>query len=50
MDEIKQTEVPVINVIVNAPGWYGRFVLPESCFIELTSFLANRACVQQTAK
>lgn len=39
-----ETVVRTIGVTVNAPGWYGRFAIPETYFNELTTFLALRAC------
>ena len=40
------TAEPTFRVFVNAPGWRGSFALPQSCFNELTSFLARHACAE----
>lgn len=34
-------------VAVSAPGWNGRFTLPQRDFNELTSFLTHRACAEK---
>jgi hypothetical protein len=37
------------SVIVDSPGWHGHFTIPQSCFDELTTFLARHATAEKTA-
>jgi hypothetical protein len=43
-----KTAEQTFSVIVSAPGWRGHFTIPQSCFDELTKFLARHACAERS--